>query len=104
MRVTHPLIIPHRPTIHPIIQPYTQPHIPDTSPPHGRDEQTFDTECLIKICGASLKDHGFSFFIDNQIVPHHAFGKEAEENMIWDARGRITAAQYAARLFPAGSH
>ena len=38
------------------------------------------------------------------MVPHHAFGEEAEENLIWVASGRITAAQYAARLFPAGSH
>ena len=60
-------------TIHTYIQPYT----PNTSPLHERDDQTAATECFMKICGASRSDHRFSFFIDDQIVPHHALGKIA---------------------------
>ena len=31
----------------------------------------------MKICGTFRRDHGFSSFIDDQIVPHHALGKIA---------------------------
>ena len=56
----------------------------------------------MKICGASQRAHGFSLFVDTQLVPHHAFGKGSRKGFDMGARGRITAAHNQARLFPAG--
>ena len=53
------------------------------APLRERDEQTADTEFFMKICGTSQRDHGFSFFIDNLLVPHHAFGK-GKQKRIWN--------------------
>jgi len=53
---------------------YSQSYIPKAHL-RKRDGQTADNECFMRIRGTSGRYHGFSFFIDNLLVPHHAFGK-----------------------------